>query len=308
MTTANSLHKKKKNELVELAEQLQLSIEGKKEDIESRCMDYLNSNATTLANNPQFQKYFPTAVKAVKSPSTGKRKSVKAADLADAVFSGGTTSVKRSLSGTYDRVMGGAEQLGAMMPTTPSTQQVSSMAVRTGQKLSRDLYSMVPKNVGALTRSVGGAQKFISKVSAVDGLLVSYEGYLLLSYLVPMTHKITLGKHMSFTLPDLTVFFSLSAFWYPFVTWLGMSLFVPLIVSYLLNFTTTRKRGKAVMYDPVTFAVAKSVFTFAVVKASWTAPWFSKKVQTLVVDAIGSDVLFAAGVVALIFGFYDAVL
>jgi len=109
-------------------------------------------------------------------------------------------------------------------------------------------------------------------------------------------------------LPDLFILLT-SKFWTPFLTWLLTSVIAPLALAYTVNFSaasgTRRTAHKA---DPVTFAAAKLMITYAVVKASWTAPYFSRKVQVLVVDAIGEDILFAAGFLALIFGFYDAII
>ena len=162
----------------------------------------------------------------------------------------------------------------------------------------------------------------VANVVTVDILAVIAEAIVLIKALLPLTTKITLPAVPGLVsksvvhLPDLFALLSTN-FWYPFLTWTFLTVVAPLAVATSVNFNAVtssssstgaaRRTSAGRRFDPVTFAVVKLLINYALIRASWTAPYFSKKVQVLVVSAIGEDMLFAVGLVTLIYGFYDAI-
>ena len=159
----------------------------------------------------------------------------------------------------------------------------------------------------------------VANVVTVDILAVIAEAIVLIKALLPLTTKITLPAVPGLVsksvvhLPDLFALLSTN-FWYPFLTWTFLTVVAPLAVATSVNFNAVtssssagRRTSAGRRFDPITFAVVKLMINYALIRASWTAPYFSKKVQVLVVTAIGEDMLFAVGMVTLIYGFYDAI-
>ena len=113
-----SIHRKKKGELVELAQSLKVAVEGRREDLESRIQDYLNANETSLASDPRFQQYFPATASAVKSPSRRKSSvTKKLTDTAGTLVEDATSDLKsalskRSVSGAVEKLQRGMRSLG----------------------------------------------------------------------------------------------------------------------------------------------------------------------------------------------------
>ena len=113
-------------------------------------------------------------------------------------------------------------------------------------------------------------------------------------------------------LPDLFNLLSIEAFWTPFLSWAFVTLALPLAFAYAVNFPSspsgTRRsvhsHGRS--FDPITFAVTKTLLVFAVFYRS--CPIIPGDARATISSAIGGETLMLNSLIAFVYGLYDAIL
>lgn len=115
-------------------------------------------------------------------------------------------------------------------------------------------------------------------------------------------------------LPDLFKILSIDGFWKPFLSWGWITLALPLAFAYAVNFpsgtsaATSRRHqvfhGRS--FDPITFAVTKTLLVFAVFYRS--CPIIPSDAVKTISSAIGGETLLLTSIIAFVYGLYDAIL
>jgi hypothetical protein len=116
-------------------------------------------------------------------------------------------------------------------------------------------------------------------------------------------------------LPDLFKILSIEEFWKPFLSWGFISILLPLAFAYAINLPSTTSaqtsRSRSVQihgrsFDPITFAVAKTILVFAVFYRA--CPLIPDDAALVINSAIGGETLLLTSIVAFVYGLYDAIL
>lgn len=107
-------------------------------------------------------------------------------------------------------------------------------------------------------------------------------------------------------IPDFFILLSWNAFWGPVTFWALHAIFVPLIVSYFVNLSSTKK------YDPLVFSITKALISYTVYSKQWfnlsAGGVFSQDTSPLVGSIVGEEIpLIGAGVAGLT-TLWDAIL
>jgi hypothetical protein len=116
-------------------------------------------------------------------------------------------------------------------------------------------------------------------------------------------------------LPDLFNLLSLDIFWKPFLSWAFVTLALPLVFAYAVNLPAVSSAGISRRhiyahggrsFDPITFAVTKSILVFAVFYRA--CPLIPKESVSTIASAVGSEILLLNSIIAFVYGLYDAIL
>jgi hypothetical protein len=116
-------------------------------------------------------------------------------------------------------------------------------------------------------------------------------------------------------LPNLFNILSIEDFWTPFLSWAFVTLLLPLLFSYAFNLAATHHTGPvtrrsshthARLFDPITFAVTKTLLVFAVFYRA--CPILPDDAVSTITKAIGSETLLLNSIIAFVYGLYDAIL
>lgn len=114
-------------------------------------------------------------------------------------------------------------------------------------------------------------------------------------------------------LPDLFKILSIDDFWTPLLSWGWVTLALPLAFAYAVNFpSTTSASGRrhtvfhGRSFDPITFAVTKTLLVFAVFYRS--CPIIPSDAVKTINSAIGGETLLLTSIIAFVYGLYDAIL
>jgi hypothetical protein len=115
-------------------------------------------------------------------------------------------------------------------------------------------------------------------------------------------------------LPDLFKILSIDEFWKPFLSWGWVTLALPLAFAYAVNFPSTSTTGSSRRhqvfqgrsFDPITFAVTKTLLVFAVFYRS--CPIIPADAVKTINSAIGGETLLLTSIIGFVYGLYDAIL
>jgi hypothetical protein len=115
-------------------------------------------------------------------------------------------------------------------------------------------------------------------------------------------------------LPDLFKILSIEEFWKPFFSWGFISVLLPLAFAYAINLPSvssppssrSRHTAHGRSFDPITYAVVKSLLVFAVFYRG--CPLITDDATLTINSAIGGETLLLSSVVAFVYGLYDAIL
>ena len=114
-------------------------------------------------------------------------------------------------------------------------------------------------------------------------------------------------------LPDLFRLLSIDDFWKPFLSWVFVTLAIPLAFAYAVNLSVSspspsarRQALHARSFDPITFAVTKALLIFAVFYRS--CPIIPSDSTSTISSAVGGETLLLNSAIAFVYGLYDAIL
>jgi hypothetical protein len=124
------------------------------------------------------------------------------------------------------------------------------------------------------------ARETLSTAYAVEALIVLFEAFCLRREVLGDRHAFTIPgvsalglRAQAVAVPDMFLVLT-SSFWGPALLWLMTSVLVPVAAAYLFNFSgSTGRNGRmrfATQFDPMTFAVAKGLITYAVYIQDYT--------------------------------------
>lgn len=312
----------KKADLQALANELSVSAEGTKNDIEKAIGDLLDSNPAKFMADSRFASYFSPRKRNPAARSTRQTSRDDSASVSDDDDNG----AKRKHSPELDRVRNGEDSSDDEDEDESSEEDDDKWTWEDYKEVIIDKLEEIKDSVLEYNHLV---QSKLSTVCTINSIGVGIEFVLLLTTLLPLeqsTHE-WLWPVFKWT-PRFERLIDCELFWTPFTVWFIFAVGIPLLTSHYFNFkaaqasgtngrrkSKTSSKNKNLLFDPLVFSLTKLVLTYLLFHEKFTplVGFCSCLSSTLhkttpLLHASVGDVPIITGVIGTIVSLYVAVL
>ncbi|KAK7203697.1 hypothetical protein BZA70DRAFT_283198 [Myxozyma melibiosi] len=261
----------KKKDLVDLASQLGVETDGFKTDLEGRIARALSQNSERMRNDARFSQFYrvtssPYALsrprKSLVTVSPDKKPLSPRSPFTSVLTSKSTPSPSPLSASDSEESSESGEEGSHYWAALKS--KLSSYYSSAGDAVSTSTeYSVTTAQQSGLK-----LREKVSSVAAIDKLVAFYELFLIVKEQFPLSYKvdyiaIPFADYKLTTptvhLPEPFAASTYKPVWEPFVFWALYFVAIPLVLSFFINFTSSKSTPAKARrtFDPVTFNIVK---------------------------------------------------